>query len=290
MMRLMRYLLIVCLALLPTGLLAQGLEAQEDTTTIEIKVKMTLFKSELSDYYDQTMHYLNVDDQEPMSQHMQDYFTERIKYLTEAMKSFENRWNTYSQAQQVYIAEDDSLLAWVDEIQQLQVTINDSLTSKQQQYDYMVGFCKAEEFILGQDSVYKHMYNEAMSLSMVKKLAAQLEKLKAEEQLIFADIQTNYDKAKEAAALFSGLADRMQVIDDKYIQLKSVSGKIQEAAFKPFIQRVKDYLIGLAAVAILLMFISMLSARIKSLKQSYEQAKKMKQMLKGQQQQDYPTI
>jgi hypothetical protein len=59
-------------------------------------------------------------------------------------------------------------------------------------------------------------------------------------------------------------------------------------AYKPFIQRVKDYLMGFAAVAILLMFINLAAARIKSFKQARAQAKKLRDSLNGQR--DYPTI
>ena len=74
----------------------------------------------------------------------------------------------------------------------------------------------------------------------------------------------------------------------KYVELKSVSGKIQEMAYKPFIQRIKDYLIGLAAVAILFMFINLFYSKLKMLKQGFDQAKKLKEMVNGQK--DYPTI
>ena len=80
----------------------------------------------------------------------------------------------------------------------------------------------------------------------------------------------------------------MEAIDNKYFQLQSVSAKIQTIEYKPFIQRIKDYLIGLAAVAILLMFFNLLNAKIKTLKAARDQAKKMKDMMDGQH--NYPTI
>jgi hypothetical protein len=45
---------------------------------------------------------------------------------------------------------------------------------------------------------------------------------------------------------------------------------------------------GFAAVAILLMFINLAAARIKSFKQARAQAKKLRDSLNGQR--DYPTI
>jgi hypothetical protein len=58
--------------------------------------------------------------------------------------------------------------------------------------------------------------------------------------------------------------------------------------YKPFIQRIKDYLLGLAAVAILMMFVNLLSQKLKQLKAAREQAKKMKESMMGQK--EYPTI
>jgi hypothetical protein len=59
-------------------------------------------------------------------------------------------------------------------------------------------------------------------------------------------------------------------------------------AYKPFIQRVKDYLMGLAWVAILLMGLNLLKSKLAQVKQARDQAKKMKEMMKGQH--NYPTI
>ena len=61
---------------------------------------------------------------------------------------------------------------------------------------------------------------------------------------------------------------------------------LHNSGFTP--QRIKDYLIGLAAVAILLMFFNLLNAKIKTLKAARDQAKKMKDMMEGQH--NYPTI
>ena len=80
----------------------------------------------------------------------------------------------------------------------------------------------------------------------------------------------------------------MKGMEKKFVQLQSVSAKIQEMEYKPFIQRIKDYLLGLAAVAILMMFVNLLSQKLKQLKAAREQAKKMKESMMGQK--EYPTI
>ena len=166
--------------------------------------------------------------------------------------------------------------------------VADTLASRKTQFDQLSAFAKAENIIWGQDKIYQRLYKEATQYSMAPQLAAKLEKVKAEEQAKFADISKYYAQAKEAAETFPGLALRMKAIDDKYFQLQTVSAKIQEMAYKPFIQRVKDYLLGLAAVAMLLMFLNMAKSKLKAVKAAKEQAKKMKEMMDGEH--NYPTI
>ena len=290
MMRLSRYLFAVCLLLMP--LFAAGQEVAEEenleAATADIELRMLSFEEELAQLYAVSMVELKVDAEMPLTEPLLDAMSNRLKSINTALNSFNVRWNTYSQAQQVYVAESDSLLELVAKIQQIQQAVTDTLASKQQQYEQLSNFTKAEKVIFSKDSVYRRLYKQATTYSLVSSLAAQLEKVKASEQLVFADIQTSYDQAKTAVAAFSGLETRMQGIEKKYIELKSVSEKIQELAYKPFIQRVKDYLIGLAAVAIMIMFLNLFYAKAKSVKQAYDQAKKMKEQMMGQQ--NYPTI
>jgi hypothetical protein len=62
----------------------------------------------------------------------------------------------------------------------------------------------------------------------------------------------------------------MQKLEERYIELKALSDSIQAAEYKPFIERIKDYLLSFAAVAIILMFVNMVQAKI----QAYKQLKK----------------
>ena len=287
----LRYLLLTaCLLLVPLCGTAQEMVGDEDleAATVDVEIKMLSFEEELAQLYAVSMVQLKVDEEMPLTEPLLDAVSERLKSLNNSLNSFNVRWNTYSQAQQVYIAESDSLLNLAAQIQQLQQTVTDTLTSKQQQYEQLAAFTKAEQLIYSKDSVYRRMYSMATKYSLVSSLAPQLEKVKAAEQLVFADITTAYGQAKEATTVFPGLELRMKGIEKKYIELKSVSEKIQELAYKPFIQRIKDYLIGLAAVAILMMFFNLFYAKLKVIKQNYDQAKKMKETMMGQQ--DYPTI
>ena len=288
MMRLLRYLFPVCLLLMPLCAAAQDEVDNLEAATVDIELRMLSFEEEVAQLYTVSMVQLKVDAEMPLTEPLLDAMSERLKSLNTALNSFNVRWNTYSQAQQVYVAESDSLLELVAKIQQIQQAVTDTLTLKQQQYEQLANFTKAEQVIFSKDSVYRRLYAKAAQFSLVSKLAPQLEKVKASEQLIFTEVQTSYNQAKEAAAVFPGLDLRMQTIEKKFVELKSVSESIQAMAYKPFIQRVKDYLLGLAAVGIIIMFLNLLYTKLKTAKQAYDQAKKLKESMMGQK--DYPTI
>lgn len=259
-----------------------------DSTYTAISEHLLLFQEDLVQLHALSRFRVDVDIDMPLTEPLLDVVGERMRALTRAMNSFNARWDAYSQAQQVYIADNDSLLNKLAEIQQMRQIVADTLASRQKQYDQLTAFSKAESFVWGQDKAYRRLYKQAQQYSVSPKLASRLEKVKAEEQALFAQIQTSYGQAKEAAEAFPGLELRMKGIDNKFFELQTVSTKIQEMVYKPFIQRIRDYLIGLAAVAILLMFFNLLNAKIKTVKQAREQAKKMREMMSGQH--NYPTI
>lgn len=259
-----------------------------DSTYTAISEHLLLFQEDLVQLHALSRFRVDVDIDMPLTEPLLDVVGERMRTLTRAMNSFNARWDAYSQAQQVYIADNDSLLNKLAEIQQMRQIVADTLASRQKQYDQLTAFSKAESFVWGQDKAYRRLYKQAQQYSVSPKLASRLEKVKAEEQALFAQIQTSYGQAKEAAEAFPGLELRMKGIDNKFFELQTVSTKIQEMVYKPFIQRIRDYLIGLAAVAILLMFFNLLNAKIKMVKQAREQAKKMREMMSGQH--NYPTI
>ena len=282
---------ILLLSVLPSAAWAQeemSVDEELDSAYTAIHERMTLFKEELIQLGALSRFRMDIDNDMPLNDQLLEAISNRLKSLSFAVNSFSSRWDAYSQAQQVYIADNDSLLNELARIQQMQQMVTDTLASRQQQYDQLSAFSKAEVLIWGQDKVYRKLYKQAMQYSLSPKLAAKLEKVKAQDQAILTDIETSYGQAKTAVESFPGLNVRMEAIENKYFQLQSVSAKIQAMEYKPFIQRIKDYLIGLAAVAILLMFFNLLNAKIKTLKAASEQAKKMKDMMNGQH--NYPTI
>ena len=284
-------LLMIFLTALPmTGWAQDGMTTDEelDSISADITERMLLFQEEVMQLHALSRFRVDIDMDMPLTEPLLDVVGDRIRALNAALNSFTVRWNTYSQAQQVYVADNDDLLNKVAQIQQIRQAVADSMAARQQQYDQLTAFCKAEQMIYGNDKTYRQLYKQAAQLSLSPKLAGRLEKVKAEEQALFADIQTNYAQAKTAAEAFPGLKLRMKGMDSKFFELQSVSTKIQEMAYKPFIQRIKDYLFGLAAVAILLLFFNLMSSKLKVIKQARDKAKSLKDMASGQH--NYPTI
>ena len=285
------WLLMIFVSMLPSVAWAQeemSTEEELDSTYTDINEHLELFQEELLQLNALCRFRMDIDMEMPLNEPLLDVVSERLKSLSASMNSFSTRWDTYSAAQQVYIADNDSLLNRVAVIQQMKQTVTDTLAFRQQQRDHLVAFSTAEKFIWSQDNTYRRLYQQAVQYSMSPKLAAQLEKVKAEEQALTADVQKYYAQAKEAAEAFPGLQLRMKGMDNKVFELQTVSAKIQEMAYKPFIQRIKDYLMGLACVAILLMGLNLLKSKLALVKQAREQAKKMKGMMNGQH--NYPTI
>jgi membrane protein insertase Oxa1/YidC/SpoIIIJ len=189
------------------------------------------------------------------------------------------------------IANDEELMTMVANIETLKQTVKDTLDSRTNMVKAISDFAAADQYIFSQVPVYKKLYKRAYQLSLIQKLAPQLEKAKAREQLVFGKLQTSHDAAMAAAELVPILKPRMSVIDEQFVVMKSVSEKVQALEYKPLIQRVKDYLIGLAAVAIILLFFNMVVSKYKTYKQKLASMKKMNEMIKIQgKDTQYPTI
>lgn len=214
---------------------------------------------------------------------------EDIENVDRRAAAVDTKWNFYNQAKQAEIIENDSLLQLVADYQVLKQELTDSLTVKKHYFKSDKMLTEIETLLFGQDSIYDHFYKEALEYSLVNKLAPLLEKLKVKEQLIFAELQANYEKSKLIGAEFMSLSNRVQKIEEKFIEIKNTSEKIQALKYKPLIQRIKDYLLGLAAISMILMFFTVIQSKIKVWKQNLANAKKLKEMM-GQNDNEYPTI
>ena len=60
--------------------------------------------------------------------------------------------------------------------------------------------------------------------------------------------------------------------------------------YKSPIERAKDYLMGVAYVAVILIFINMVTTKLQAAKKAREMLKKQKDLLNKNNNEDYPTI
>lgn len=245
----------------------------DETKLLEIESRMLYF-------YDQI---------EEIAQKVDLFAPEDLAKVSQQVSAIDSKWDVYYQSRQAEIANDDSLLQIVANYQLAKQGLLDSIAYKTRYFDAQARFGQAESLIASQDSTYKQLYETALGYSLLKQLAPQLETLKGKEQLLFADIQQQYETAKGLAGEFGELRPRLEKIEENYITLKNSSEKIQALEYKPLFQKIKDYLYGLAAVAMILMFLNMAQAKIKMIKQARENARKMSEMM-NKDENDYPTI
>lgn len=213
----------------------------------------------------------------------------RLKQISRSLGGIDARWATFYSINQEFIADDDSLMAIVAEYQEIKQMVTDSIASQSTRLEQIVAFRRAELFIGKQDSTYAKFARQAKLYSLTPQTAKQLEKVKAQEQMVFATIEQLYATAQASSQANPSLKYRMKALEEKYVELKSLSAEIQSAEYKPWLDRAKDYLYSLAAVSIVLMLINMIATRIKGYKDAKESAKKMREMLKKAEG-EYPEI
>ena len=215
-----------------------------------------------------------------------------LKQLEKAdkeMAAIDNKWNVFTQAYQLDIASDEKLLDLTTKYQEDKQQLTDTIQSLRQRLESFEAFLTAEKYIKGQQEPYHKWLEEARQYSQLEQLAPMLEKLKVKEQLAVAELDRNYETARAAAQTYAQLQERMKKVEENYIELKSISETIQAAEYKPLIERIKDYLLSFAAVAIILMFINMVHAKIQSYKQLRKSAEEYKKAMMGNDE-DIPSI
>ena len=269
----------------------EDLSAEQQELKLEIKARLSQFSDEFSQLKVVGSFILSPDSRFEITKSYVDVLKQRMKNYDQRYNSLDVMWTTYTQAQQMDIANNEDLMKMVADIEQLKQTVKDTLDMRSEMVKAVENFANADQLIMSQVPVYKKLYKRAFQLSLVQKLTPQLEKLKARESLIFEKLQAGYEAAKSASEQVPSLQPRMNVIDEQFVVMKSVSEKIQALEYKPIIQRVKDYLLGLAAVAVILLFISMLRNKYKAYKDKLANMKKLDEMMKKQGKgTQYPTI
>jgi len=264
----------------PSAAEAQALTpAEAAELKLEIEARLNQFADDFNDLYLVNNMKLSFDASGGIPESMAATLSERMKRLNASFNYLDIKWNTYYQAQQLDIAADDDLMEKATALEILKQRVKDSLDVQTRAVEAITQFAEADRFIISQVSVYKRLYSKAFRLSLVQKLAPRLEKVKAREQTVFTQLQTYYDQARTAATTVPALAPRMKVLDDQFVVMKSVSEKVQQLEYKPFVQRVKDYVLGLAGVAIILMFLNSLVSRFKAYQAKLANAKKLEEMM-----------
>ena len=280
--------LLLFLASLP--LLAQDHADDEYSRQMQAEVKGQLVKltDELKQLATEAEKQTPLNEKNLQSAYYIKTLDERAQSLNRRMQAFDVKWEAFSASNLAYVANFDTLMNMTTQAQMLKQEVTDTITAQLNRCNAISDFVAAEEFILAQDSVYDKLYKQAFALSFVQKMAPQLEKLKAQEQLQFPEIQTQYDKAKAAADLVPQLRNRADAVNEAFYSIKAQSDSIQELKYEPLIQRIKDYLMGLAYVAIILIFFNMIISKWQSAKKAKEALQKQLDALKKDK--DYPTI
>ena len=267
------------------------LSAEEKALKLEIESRLSQFSDDFQQLQMVGSMSLDPDAKLGINKNFVSVLEGRMNTYNQRYNSLDVMWTTYTQAQQMDIANDEDLMTMVANIEAKKQSVKDTLDAKAGMVKAVSDFVQADQFIMSQVNVYKKLYKRAFKLSLLKKLAPQLEKAKAREQLVFEKLQASYNSAKAATELVPSLQPRMNVLDEQFVVMKSVSEKVQALEYKPLFQRVKDYIMGLAAVAIILLFVSMMLTKYKAYKDKVANLKKVNEMMNKQgKDNQYPMI
>ncbi len=260
----MRRSLVFILCFITVGqVLANQPNAEESHKVKQVKGRMTLF----------------IDEIESLLANVSFAKERQLINAEQSLKGIDIKWNVYCNAHQDVISSEESLMEVVANYGESKQLLEDSIQSQLHKLDSYSRFENAEKFFISQKAPYKKWYDEAVEYTLLKQTSALLEKLKTKEQLLFNDLTAKYEEARNISEEFPALKKRMENIENEYIEIKGFSEKIQAAEYKPFLDRIKDYLYSFAAVAMLLMFANMVHAKIQAFKQMHKSAKEYKELL-----------
>ena len=202
-----------------------------------------------------------------------------VTTLRRRLTGWQVRWDAYYALMQMDIAQSEVLLELVAQLQDERQKAAEAIEHQQQVVEAIVRFGEAERQFPAFEKSYEELEQEAVSYSLIAKTAKQLAQVKGKEQLLFQEVDKQFMAAKEAVELAPALADAGARLETRYLALKEKSEMIQAAAYKSPIERVKDYVMTFAGVAIILMFFSMVQSKFKALKAARENAKQYQEML-----------
>ena len=195
------------------------------------------------------------------------------------LTSLNVRWDAYNTLMQMDIAQSELLMELVAQFQTSQQEVTEAMDQQQLVIEAIVRFRAVERQFPNYEKRYEELEQEAISYSLIAKTADLLAQVKGKEQLLFQEVDQQFMAAKEAVALVPTLTTEGARLENRYLVLKQKSEVIQAAAYKSPIERIKDYVMTFAAVAIILMFFSMVQSKLKALKAARENAKQYQEML-----------
>lgn len=211
-----------------------------------------------------------------------------LSMIDKQRKHVEFRWDKYYAENNEVISENDVLISEIIEWQVLMERLVDTMSYKRGLSDARVEFARVEVQFGEQDALYDDRLKQAQSFALVKSLADKLEQLKSDEQVIMERVNNDYQSLKQLGEQYLELRERVDALEGVYVKIRQRSELIQQQEFKPWLVRMKDYLLSIAAVAMILMFLNMAHAKYKQIKAESKRLKEMKKMMGGDKQ--YPTI
>ena len=254
----------------------------------EMSAQLNKLTSELDILFDDASKQLSISERDLRSAYSVRTLDAKAQSLNRRLQALNVRWDAFNASYLSFIAENDTLMEQMTQAQLLKQTLTDTIAAQQVKCQTIKDFMAAEQLILTQDSVYHKLYQQAYRLSFAQKLAPQLEKLKAQEQAHFLPIQEAYEKVKTAAETVPQLRTRADQFNERFYAIKAQSEQIQQMKYMPLLQRFKDYLLGLASVAVIILLFNNLLSKYKAAKQKKEALQKQAEMLNKEH--EYPTI
>lgn len=256
----------------------------------ELRSQLAHFTDDFEDLYEAGCRPVRITERTLQSGYYVRTMSSQVKMMNRNLQSLNVRWDAFTAANLPTMADNDSLMNSMAHIELLKQAITDTIAALTTRCQAITDYLQAEHIILTQDSAYAKIYKQAMALSMIQKLTPQLQKLKAQEQVRFEQIQAAYDKLPAALEAVPELRKRSAVVNEHYYTTKAMSEKIQAMEYKPLIQRIKDYLMGLACVAVIMIFVNMIKTKLDAAKKAREAVKQRMEMMQQNSPTNYPTI
>ena len=161
-MRYIQVILAVCLLSLAAA--AQDVQPVElDSVQQSVSDRLSQFADSYSELLDEGNSQLRFVKGMPITKNSLSIMNGRLTLAENALKAIDFRWNTFHQAMQMEIADNDELMNQMTEVQTQRQEVVDTLAAKRHTYQALLDFITAETLIFSQDSTYKNYYKKAIS-------------------------------------------------------------------------------------------------------------------------------